>query len=372
MRQHRFVQNVASISKLLRIREALRFAMIIACGALPQSALAQSSLDYEQTIPEAVRGPFVSRSDVVTELDCPTAECKGVFSFSRLMEARIPASERSKHYGNPFLSSIGKPIRMIIEDDLAAVDPSKSKNGQALNPKFLSDEHSRIELVGIVNRMDRQFVKDPSVGVSKEQQGCGEISLIYRFAYSIRDGKQQSRLPVTMNLVFPALPFNTRNGKITCQEMARRWLAEVRRPIARTTKQYVSDLLDPSSGAVSTIDGRDILRLELNMQEYRVKAANDQTGFGTEASYLLRVFRWSRGNRVFEESFLGNQIDRNAVLQNESMRRKLVGFLLKDDTIASIDAGIRCDMMTLPPKNLMFLRLTNFSPWTKFLGIPSY
>ena len=56
-----------------------------------------------------------------------------------------------------------------------------------------------MELVGAINRMDRQFIKDPTVGLTHAQLGCGEISLIYRFSYSIRDGKQTSRLPVTLN-----------------------------------------------------------------------------------------------------------------------------------------------------------------------------
>jgi len=56
-----------------------------------------------------------------------------------------------------------------------------------------------VELVGAINRMDRQFIKDPTVGLTYAQLGCGEISLIYGFSYSIRDGKQTSRLPVTLN-----------------------------------------------------------------------------------------------------------------------------------------------------------------------------
>jgi len=41
---------------------------------------------------------------------------------------------------------------------------------------------SRVELVGAINRMDRQFSKDPTVGLTHAQLGCGEISLIYRFS----------------------------------------------------------------------------------------------------------------------------------------------------------------------------------------------
>lgn len=335
-----------------------------ACVALspisPSQAAPPSA--YEQAIPDAVRGPFVSDRDVVTRLDCPSADCRGPFSFSRLMEARMPPSEQS-HGGNPFNSTIGRPIRDVITDELAKVRKNGHAPGQQLHEQFLTDEHSRIELVGIVNRMDRQFVKDPSVGLSKEQQGCGEISLIYRFAYSIRNGKQDSRLPVTLNLVFPALPFDTHNGQLKCRDVAKRWLDEVARPAGRTAAQQVADLTDPANGPLSTIEGRDILRVELNLQEYRIKASNDDTGFGSEAAYLLRVFRWDPKLKKFQPSFLRNQIDRAKVLADDKAKKALIAFLLRDDTIASVDTGTLEIPFELPGKiRLLAERAVSISP----------
>ena len=132
-----------------------------------------------------------------------------------------------------------------------------------LNPDFLTDLGSRVELVGAINRMDRQFIKDPTVGLSHAQLGCGEVSLIYRFSYSIRDGKQVSRLPVTLNMVFPALPSRSVARSVDCADIAQRWLDEGSKPPGRTPQQQAADLLDKAHGPLAYIDGRDLIRLEL-------------------------------------------------------------------------------------------------------------
>jgi hypothetical protein len=316
---------------------ALLLATFLSNNASAQERIPDSS--YAQAVPRAVRGPFISDPEIVTALDCPTEACDGAFSFSRLMEARVPVSQRPTHGGNPFNLHVARQVLATIKSDLTEIRRSAHATEGQLSENFLTDEGSRVELVGIVNRMDRQFIKDRSVGLSLEQQNCGEISLIYRFSYSIRHGKQHSRLPVTMNLVFPALPFDNKKGQITCRAMAKRWLNEVERPDGRPKSQILTDLLDPANGPLATIDGRDMLRLEINMQAYRKSAGNDSTDFGTEAAYILRVFRWDPQLLLFMPSYLGDQIDRNKVLGSKTLREALVSFLSKPDSVASIDAG---------------------------------
>jgi hypothetical protein len=198
--------------------------------------------------------------------------------------------------------------------------------------------------------MDRQFIKDPSVGLSHAQLGCGEVSLIYRFSYSIRDGKQASRLPVTLNMVFPALPSKSVAGPVDCANIAQRWIDESAKPEGRTPQQQAADLLDRKHGPLAYIDGRDLIRLELNMQAYRKGASSDTTDFGTEAAYLIRVFKWDRNLKLFLPEFLRDQIDRTKVLcdaadtpatcaEKQQRRKRLIKHLSRPDVMASIDKG---------------------------------
>jgi hypothetical protein len=313
-------------------------------------ALADDGSDYEQAIPQELRGPFVSRPDVVPLLECPNSDCRGPLSFVQLIEARLPPSAtRTMANDNPFNHPVAEQIRTIISGDIEERSGKWGLADDKLNQKFLTDPNSRVQLVGIVNRMDRQFIKDPARAAG-EQRNCGEISVIYRFFYSIRDGRQSSRLPVTMNLVFPAVPSDTRGGAITCAAIAQRWLDEMARPLDRSPAQIVRDLTDPSSGPLSTISGHDLERLELNVQAYRAPtSASPAVGFGTRSEYIIRVFEWSKKQGIFIPRFLNNQIDRDQLLcapndtgdcaLKEALRRKLVSYLQSPATVSAIDLG---------------------------------
>ncbi len=261
--------------------------------------------DYQVTIPIAVRGPFVWRPEVIALLDC-AKECGRPLAFAHLIQARLPNADAEDGNGG----SVASDVLKTVATDLKRLRSEAMVGKEQLDPRFLVDEGSHVELVGVVNRMDRQFIKDPALRYTKAQRDCGEISLIYRFAYSIPNpnGAQASRLPVTMNLVLPALPSRTKGGKITCQMIADRWRTEGSKDPGRTPQKIVEDLTNADSGPLAFIDGRDIERLELNMQAYRISAGSDSTDFGTKAAYLIRVFRWNGDQKRFTVSYLGNQI----------------------------------------------------------------
>src|SRR3954469_5466293 len=310
-------------------------------------SLAQDST-YSLAIPQSLRGPFVSDPAVVMLLDCPTAACEGRLNFARLMQARSPEEKVAGQ--NPFNLNVASEILATVKADLTDVRTTANATEGQLNPNFLTDVGSRVELVGAVNRMDRQFIKDPTVGLTHAQLGCGEVSLIYRFSYSIRDGKQASRLPVTLNMVFPALPSRKVARSLDCADIAQRWIDESRKPAGRTPEQQAADLLDKAHGPLAYLDGRDLIRLELNMQAYRKGASSDTTDFGTEAAYLIRVFKWDRNLKLFWPEFLRDQIDRTQVLctaldttaactAKQQRRKRLIGYLSRPDVMASIDKG---------------------------------
>jgi len=319
---------------------------LIACAALLLPASSRSA-DYSGAIPPAVRGPFVSDPAVLAELDCPAPLCNGPLNFARLMQARVPPKSRQRAAGNPFTLPISARILSIVTGDLQDLRVIANATEGQLSPNFLTDPGSRVDLVGVINRMDRQFIRDPTSGLTPTQLDCGEVSLIYRFSYSIRDGKQASRLPVTLNLVFPALP--SRAG-ITCREIARRWADEMEPRTPRSPKRQAADLRNRDRGALAFLNGRDLIRVELNMQAYRKSASTDTTNFGTEAAYLIRVFKWDEKSGLFLPEFLRDQIDRDKVLCSASdsagdcaakkaRRERLVAFLSRPDVIASIDKG---------------------------------
>jgi hypothetical protein len=315
-----------------------------------RGAQADESSDYEQAIPPSLRGPFVSRRDVMPLLECPDSACDGPLSFVRLIEARLSSNmSHAIANDNPFNHKVARRIVETISKDIKERSAAAGVAQDRLNEKFLTDVKSRVQLVGVVNRMDRQFIKD-TARARGEQRNCGEISVIYRFFYSIREGGQTSRLPVTMNLVFPALPSDTRGGQITCAGVAKRWVDEMARPTERTAAQMVHDLLDPNTGPLALINGRDLERLELNVQAYRAKASDTvAAGFGTRAEYIIRIFQWSEQESVFNPRFLNNQIDRDALLcttasrtdcaWKERLRRKLVRYLQRPEVVSAIDLG---------------------------------
>ena len=303
----------------------------------------------DQAIPPAVRGPFVSDPAVITELDCPNGRCDGPLNFSRLMQARASVPQPvGASGGNPFNLKVARQVRETIEADLDELAARLHVGEFQLSRRFLTDENSRVDLVGVINRMDRRFIKDTSQGLRPDQLACGEISLIYRFSYSLQDRDQQSRLPVTLNIVFPALPSDTKGGTIACRTVAQRWLDTVRTPANSDPKKAAADLLDAARGPLAFIDGKDLLRLELNMQAYR-RPASDVTDFGTEAAYVLRVFKWLPDKGYFDPDFMRNQLDRDKVLCNPSApancaanrqrRQQLVDFLSRQDTLEDLDKG---------------------------------
>jgi hypothetical protein len=327
--------------------------VLIVAGVSLAYAQQQAPSAYSTAIPQSLRGPFISDPAVVMMLECPTPACEGRLNFARLMQARSPNENVVGR--NPFNLAVAAKILATVKSDLTDVRMTAQATEGQLSPNFLTDPGSRVELVGAINRMDRQFIKDPSVGLSHAQLGCGEISLIYRFSYSIRDGKQVSRLPVTLNMVFPALPSRSVARSIVkrsvdCADIAQRWLDEGMKPAGRTPQQQATDLLDPAHGPLAFIDGRDLIRLELNMQAYRKGASSDDTDFGTAAAYLIRVFKWDPALKMFLPEFLRDQIDRTKVLcdssdtqaacaEKQERRKRLIHYLSRPNVMASIDKG---------------------------------
>ena len=347
-------------------------AMVL--GNAPQ-ALAQQAIVAPTEIPEVLRGPFVSDPDVITLLDkVDPRGCKysGPLVFSCLIQQQAERHTQEEVKGalvNPFNLQVTTPIVATIMSDLREFGQETNDGDSVeLDAKFLTNASSKVELVGIVNRMDRQFVGDQIPG-HEAHNACGEISIIYRFGYT-NGSALGSRLPVTMNVVFPAIPTNNPYN-LGCADIASRWLAMMRETGGKKPEAIVSKLQDAKTGILSPIAGADIFRIELNFQAYRIKVGTDTTKLGSTAKYAIRVFRWDPHQQKFVVSHLHNQIDRARLLgdldgDENSCTRKVdpsikradfVAWLSQPDVMADIDRGT----LTIPQKYLA-CRAVSVSP----------
>ncbi|UVK50213.1 hypothetical protein DBIPINDM_007520 (plasmid) [Mesorhizobium sp. AR02] len=270
-------------------------------------------------IPEPLVGPYISDPATLMALDRPgdgkSCEHAGPLNFQCLVYRDDRSTMSPVDFANnPFSISVFEEVRRFVKKDLEA------QTADHLSTKFLSFAGAKIELVGVVNRMDRQFNRD-KVPERGKALACGEISAIYRFAYKgsldngpANDRSYQSRLPVTLNVVFPAEPWS---GSPGCRTVAARWRDYVR---ALKAGAKPNDQLNQAKLLVSTLLPSDVDRIELNMQGSRVSASDDESDFGTRATYIIRVFRWKDASGSAKGhwgvSYLTNQIDRARLLGN--------------------------------------------------------
>ena len=190
---------------------------------------------------------------------------------------------------------------------------------QLFDRAALRARDTRFVLSGIVNRMDRAYVSEA---------GCGEIRLVYRltrFETALDGGKTATRLPMTLNLVLKARDDHAleRTGKqVSCAEIARRWLAH----------DNPTELIDQNPFPNDAL----LDRVETNVQIAFVpkSAAHD---FRTD--YLLKVFKYNPDTKLFEESTLENQIDRERILGDDALNREFKDWLLAPDHLGAFDRG---------------------------------
>lgn len=314
-------------------------------------------------MPTSLAGPFIWNPAVIAKLDEVDPKgcvASGPLVFGCLIQGQLPEGEQQAlddARANPFNLDVARIIRATVDSDLEEYRESDEANDfpdgdpNVLKPSFLTGRYSRIELVGVVNRMDRSFIRNDLDGV-EQHDSCGEISVIYRFSYQ-RYGETVSRLPVTMNVVFPAVPVEVTAGAQTCQDVAKRWRHELEADPNRNAEEVVTDLMDPETGVLSIVAGQAIRRIELNMQAYRIKVSGDTTDLGSTARYIIRVFRWDPKEKVFLPSVLLNQIDRARLLgdldgdanscdpgtKKVISRQKLVDYLTSPAVLGDIDYG---------------------------------
>ena len=202
---------------------------------------------------------------------------------------------------------------------------------QLFDRALLDSSGTRFVLAGIVNRMDRAYVSE---------RNCGEIRLIYRLT-RIEDrvadeGAASPRLPMTLNVVLHAKGDSAidRSGQpITCAEIARRWLSTADLAL---TGAALAEKLTEADGALDLIRPENVHRIETNLQ---IAHAPKSPVRDFRTDYLFKVFDYNRGSGAFEEVPLENQIDRERILADQTLRREFKAWLLDPAHFVELDRG---------------------------------
>jgi hypothetical protein len=188
---------------------------------------------------------------------------------------------------------------------------------------------TRFVLAGIVNRMDRAFLSEAS---------CGEIRLIYRLTRTNGSEAPDAgvRLPMTLNIVLKARADQAaegRAGAITCAGIAGRWLAAGDEAL---TGAELAARLAAKDGPLDLIRAENITRIETNLQ---IAHAPKSAIRDFRTDYLLKVFDYNAQSRRFEEAPLENQIDRDRILADPTLRREFRAWLLDPRHFSEFDHG---------------------------------
>jgi hypothetical protein len=193
----------------------------------------------------------------------------------------------------------------------------------------LYSANSRFVLAGVVNRMDRAFLSEA---------GCGEIRLIYRLTRTDASAAldASARLPMTLNIVLKARGDHAVDGgaeAITCAGIAGRWLAAGDGPL---TGAELAAKLTAKDGPLDLIKPQNIIRIETNLQ---IAHAPKSAIRDFRTDYLLKVFDYNAPSRRFEEAPLENQIDRERILADPTLRREFKAWLLEPAHVSELDRG---------------------------------
>jgi hypothetical protein len=323
------------MASLLR---ALFITLVLLCAALSPS-LAQSA-----TAPE--RGLAVTDPSALRELDRGRLGLAGMLAAPQSVSG--PLTD-----GMLFALPSMAPVRKSLDDEFERyVQRHKAEAPNetiGVGPQFdfqlfdrdqLYASSARFVLAGIVNRMDRAYVAPAT---------CGEIRLIYRLtqpdAPLVGDHKASARLPMTLNLVLKAKADKAtgpQGAALTCADIARRWLEAASWPLTGTA---LADKLMSEAGPLALIGPDHIDRIETNLQIARV-AQSPAHEFRTD--YLLKVFDYHPQTGTFDEATLENQIDRDRIMADETLRRDFKAWLLEPSHLRDFDRGT----VLIPPEFL--------------------
>ncbi|TMK41573.1 MAG: hypothetical protein E6G70_26160 [Alphaproteobacteria bacterium] len=265
-------------------------ALILLCSALRASAAQDAALE---------RGTAIIDPLALRELD------RGRFGLTRVLmperSANIPLTN-DRLFALPSMAPVRKSLDDEYERYIAnhkanlpneSIGIGTSFDFQLFDRTLLYSPDTRFVLSGIVNRMDRAYLAEAH---------CGEIRLIYRLT--------RTAVPETSDAASP------RDLSMTGVELAQKL----------TAKDGPLDLVAPEN----------INRIETNLQ---IAHAPKSPVRDFRTDYLMKVFDYNAQSASFEEAPLENQIDRERLLADETLKRDFKAWLLEPKNFREFDRG---------------------------------
>ncbi|PRQ05179.1 hypothetical protein ENSA5_04230 [Enhygromyxa salina] len=277
-----------------------------------------------------------------------------------------PDAVATSGYGAGPLAAIERALRKRVDADRAE-DPRHTGVGmrhvhRQFEPAWLAADDTRFELIGVVNRMDREVFARATTG-DGGPRSFGETRLIYRLAYTRtqKGTTVDSRLPMTVNVVFWQRPDDAASER---PELQRRWAA----PPGLAGAELASWLRAPGHALAPALLEASLLEaVEINVQTERWPSTirPDMAG---HAEYLLEVFH-REGDR-WVAAPLENTPDVKRLARDAETREALRAWLVAPDQRASLDAGtivvperfLATAATSVTPRG--FARLAN-RPWSQ-------
>ena len=302
-------------------------ALILLCSALRASATQDAALE---------RGTAIIDPLALRELD------RGRFGLTRVLmperSANIPLTN-DRLFALPSMAPVRKSLDDEYERYIAnhkanlpneSIGIGTSFDFQLFDRTLLYSPDTRFVLSGIVNRMDRAFL---------DEDHCGEIRLIYRLtrtAAAETNDAASPRLPMTLNVVLKAKGDRAVDGggaAITCATIAQRWLAAGDLSL---TGVELAEELTAKDGPLDLVAPENINRIETNLQ---IAHAPKSPVRDFRTDYLMKVFDYNAQSASFEEAPLENQIDRERLLADETLKRDFKAWLLEPKNFREFDRG---------------------------------
>ncbi|HEX2734597.1 MAG TPA: hypothetical protein VHM70_23495 [Polyangiaceae bacterium] len=323
-----------------RDRGALPPATNTAAGAASSEPTEHPPSDGSSAAPSPLQPTLlITDPSVLRELE---QQGLGIGALFGVEQGREALSSLATLARSPMLRPLFDSVRGAVSaaesgDPLAGVSVQRFSH-RLFDVRFLSDPDAELQLVAVVNRMDRAAI---------EPNGCGELRLIYRLGY--RHGSDwRSRLPLTVGveLQVPKLA----DG---CRSWAKRWLEP---PFASAAERAVHLLAEsgPLSVAPVRLDSAST-RVVLNAQVVRWPSTV-RPDLGGHAEYALRSFRLNAAGVLTPEP-LENTIDVSLLQRSPAKRKQLAAWLSMPEQLNAAERGT-----LLVPSEYLAKHATSFTP----------